>query len=541
MKITSVSTNNHRILGTVKINFFGDSESVDEKLFDEKQTDLVLTAESNQTENHYTYIIGDNAVGKTVLLKSLIFYINNSFRYFADKTLIALNKLYKDGFNKYNYNSMYGSDLTENVLESLNVKRKIHTKPDGSASDFLFDNDAQLLFISSVFDKKIIHQSDRFRSYNYLTKINNTKILFQLAFLKLHNTENVDLLNGLLESPNAKWEIKYGLAYDQNSYNLNFPNHRAFKATNKLNVYKFIDLIDKISIMTSGELDSDKLSSNNVKDFEMIYGLGSFVKLLHSYEGSLADFFDEIRTGRVVSSMRDFLNKFEKPTNLDEQYLIPIKIDIDQYFISYSTGFSLTEFDILLLGMLEDLGIMDSVVKRDDTLLEDLSSGEQSIVRLFSFFADLPLKNQNRNLLVFFDEPENSLHPKWQQSFPENFKLIVEKIYGITGSHFIFSTHSPLIIMKSPLTANSNVIRIYKNDKREIATKQITDVNSYSIEEVLLDEFKISYRDKGLESSVRALLALENDKMKNGDPIHSIESSITLREKINQLFNSLNN
>jgi predicted ATP-dependent endonuclease of OLD family len=165
------------------------------------------------------------------------------------------------------------------------------------------------------------------------------------------------------------------------------------------------------------------------------------------------------------------------------------KTEKDNWEFLFTEVNDLSEFDVNTLLLLEDLNLINLTVLCNDVPVSYMSSGEQSIIRLFSYFADIP---SDENLLVFFDEPENTLHPKWQQNFPIYFRKIVEEIYEIKKSHFIFSTHSPLVVMKSKALSNSNVVRFYKDSQDIFKSQQIININSFSIEEVLLDEFKIS-------------------------------------------------
>lgn len=86
---------------------------------------------------------------------------------------------------------------------------------------------------------------------------------------------------------------------------------------------------------------------------------------------------------------------------------------------------------------MQELNLIDSEIECDDIPIENMSSGEQMLIRVFSLFASLPQNFEMKNLIVLLDEPENSLHPKWQQLFPEYFKSVVENVYGIHSSHFI--------------------------------------------------------------------------------------------------------
>jgi len=71
--------------------------------------------------------------------------------------------------------------------------------------------------------------------------------------------------------------------------------------------------------------------------------------------------------------------------------------------------------------------------------LLDLSSGELSLLCGFLGLA----AHLEDGCVVLIDEPENSLHPEWQQSYVEKLDAILK---GRRGCHFILATHSPLIV-----------------------------------------------------------------------------------------------
>ena len=81
--------------------------------------------------------------------------------------------------------------------------------------------------------------------------------------------------------------------------------------------------------------------------------------------------------------------------------------------------------------------------------LENLSSGEKQILILFTFI----MLSQEKGKIFIIDEPELSLHPKWQSSF-------LEKIQNILPDQvqLIFASHSPLIVSN-----NDNFIKLIKS------------------------------------------------------------------------------
>lgn len=74
-----------------------------------------------------------------------------------------------------------------------------------------------------------------------------------------------------------------------------------------------------------------------------------------------------------------------------------------------------------------------------DLPIANLSSGETQIVLLFALVAF----SEPNNSVFIVDEPELSLHPKWQYEFMESFLKLCSK-----DSQVIIATHSPEIVGK---------------------------------------------------------------------------------------------
>ena len=71
--------------------------------------------------------------------------------------------------------------------------------------------------------------------------------------------------------------------------------------------------------------------------------------------------------------------------------------------------------------------------------LYDLSSGEQALLNLFIYIAG----KIGSNSIICIDEPEVSLHPKWQTEFIVKLQELFDHY---SGCHFIIATHSPQIV-----------------------------------------------------------------------------------------------
>ena len=103
--------------------------------------------------------------------------------------------------------------------------------------------------------------------------------------------------------------------------------------------------------------------------------------------------------------------------------------------------------------------------------IDNLSTGEKQIV----FRGTYLLKNINgiTNGIVLIDEPELSLHPRWQERIIEYYRKMFSK-NGVQNVQIIIATHSEYII-KSALEDKDNILIItLSDDNGKIHTKRIT-------------------------------------------------------------------
>lgn len=530
MKINTVSAHHHIILGTTQINLFGDSEKIKKSYFNKHKSDLVIDVTTENDINYYTYIIGENGAGKTLLFKTIIDFINNTNKEEHDASLERILNLYTD--NKF-YRQIKHMDDTRHELHGSGIyARKFSPDQTENQEDFLEYYDAQLIYISSAFDRSIVHRNDRFRSFNYLSGINQTKFLFFSALRRFERGEAIDVLNTLVGRDQVAWKAASRLRFKTvESYQGG--RFVELRNINGMNIYSFLALMDKLEVDENGVLDESGLSDNERRLFSTIYHSGPFFKFLHNSKMTAADTLRFMRSATTTNRIRKFL---AKKSGKEGDLTIRIRNGESPDFQKRRPSL-FRDNEILLLSLLEHLGLVETEITANKVSIERFSSGEQSLVRLFSFFADLPLPEKQERLIVFFDEPENSLHPKWQHQFPFYFKKIVEEVYGIKNSHFIIATHSPLIVMRTSGEPGMNVLRFYKDEKKQFASEAITDIKKFSIEEILLDEFLVSYREKSREDEVLAMLNERNENQE--DPINSITRSFELRKKIDDLYNSL--
>jgi hypothetical protein len=110
----------------------------------------------------------------------------------------------------------------------------------------------------------------------------------------------------------------------------------------------------------------------------------------------------------------------------------------------------------------------------------DLSSGEY---HLLTTILALGFSLED-GAIVLIDEPENSLHPQWQQEFMET---LFEMCTFMKDGHAVISTHSPLIVSAAP--PDSTVVDL-SNAAEAVPAASVAF--GASADEILFEQFGIA-------------------------------------------------
>ena len=121
--------------------------------------------------------------------------------------------------------------------------------------------------------------------------------------------------------------------------------------------------------------------------------------------------------------------------------------------------------------------------------IEKLSSGEKQIVFRGGFL--LKDKKSIEGAYVLVDEPEISLHPKWQLEILPFIKKLFTNENGVQTSQIIIATHSPFIIHNSNRN-NDKVIILQKDDKGQITVSDKPEYYSWTSNRIVEDAFNVS-------------------------------------------------
>ena len=166
--------------------------------------------------------------------------------------------------------------------------------------------------------------------------------------------------------------------------------------------------------------------------------------------------------------------------------------------------FNILELDVKLKGFSKNEKIMpvfeNSAGEEFD--INDLSSGEKQL-----FLRTLSIKMlEPKNSIILIDEPELSLHPKWQQRIIEVYKKIGE------NNQIIIATHSPHILGS---VSNENIFILYRDEKGKIEAKTGDELySSYGqpVDRVLKDIMGLeSVRTPKIEKDLEELRKLVDE------------------------------
>jgi predicted ATP-binding protein involved in virulence len=173
--------------------------------------------------------------------------------------------------------------------------------------------------------------------------------------------------------------------------------------SNKLNI--FFDRINQI-FEPSNDGKSKDLTIEWLLNKAQVDKLVKIVAIIDEYNNTISDTF------RPVNKFLNIINKFFKDTG--KKLIVD---EVGRLFINKPHGRPLT--------------------------VDELSSGERQLIILFANVIFNKLKESNKNNtaeILIIDEPEISLHIRWQE-------LFIDSLFEASNrTQFVIATHSPDII-----------------------------------------------------------------------------------------------
>ncbi len=196
---------------------------------------------------------------------------------------------------------------------------------------------------------------------------------------------------------------------------------------------------------------------------------------------------------RIIDTMGDDYARI----NLEKEYYEGSQVDILRFFVYEK--------------WLKKMNLVDSVeiflVKKGDRIpILSASSGELTLLSSLIFIS----AHINKNTIILIDEPENSLHPKWQIDYIKN----IVDIFYFHQPKIIIATHSPLIINGG--RTNLNHLSIYKGNRNGFF---LVDSDRKNVEEMYEDYFDVTTPENRFLSEfvMGKLNLLADNKIKRED------------------------
>lgn len=230
-----------------------------------------------------------------------------------------------------------------------------------------------------------------------------------------------------------------------------------------------------LSLNDSNSNKLDEKAISNDAHFQLQNLTNLFVELKHQDDTYIAD---------------KFRNNEQIDSNREE---IEASLNLTRFSTSFSTFFK---------GELEydDTNEKDGCVyfKKGDTKirLQELSSGEQQIVFRGTYLLRDIKKTLNGTALI--DEPEVSLHPRWQKEILAYYQNLF-KVNGEQKSQIFIATHSPFIIEAALKDKDNTLIIVLKNNNGKVSAINLDQSNfvlpTPTLAEINYEAFNIASKD----------------------------------------------
>jgi predicted ATPase len=231
-------------------------------------------------------------------------------------------------------------------------------------------------------------------------------------------------------------------------------------------IYRAIDGLDR----ARSEHDNARLSRvfdllGYAPEIQVRLGLGITPDVAEFALGKrdLEDFSDE--DTRLLTRLRTVSKSKRYSIEWLRRALFPFvsvtKAKTISYSITFDGALRSSPFDKEALRLLRRLGALtlkSVIVRRNDGVEHDLRDASSGQITMLTVFLSVAANLQDGSLILI-DEPETSLHPDWQSRY---IHLMREVFSNFRGCHFVFSTHSPLIVADMPEGAS-----VYSMDRRE--------------------------------------------------------------------------
>ncbi len=329
---------------------------------------------------------------------------------------------------------------------------------------------------------------------NY-TKPENSNVNLEVLFNDSESESKAIAENRIDGYQRNLWEFFNALRNYGYYQNNNTENFESIVTKNLKNLPKIIYLPTRTNfnnVSTRTNTLHKKNEFINIVDSNVFEDIPSYIATRRNY---LANTNEDMKMKEVNKKLSDEINDIFKILDLDIKFM---GLSKDEKSTPMFTNSSKIEFDI-----------------------NALSSGEKQL-----FLRTLSIKMlEPEDSIILIDEPEISLHPKWQQKIIEVYKKIGK------NNQIIVATHSPHILGS---VDKDNVFLLLKDEKGNIISKtgnELYDTYGQPTDRILQDIMGLSsVRTSKVEEELNSLRNLvEEGKYQTN----------TFKEKFQKLSNIL--
>ncbi|WP_164465389.1 AAA family ATPase [Chryseobacterium bernardetii] len=309
----------------------------------------------------------------------------------------------------------------------------------------------------------------------------------ELKYFSYNSEYNINLLIG--ENGSGKSNLLNILAkhYSFSNYNViaiantiydKFPNSKRLKLLKISNGKTIANKSIITSIKNIAENDFRDIR-NIAKTLEYI-GFEPIIRFEFQlrnldYQRSIIDseYSDELKNNLliVLDSMKDFHSKKHVDINFQMKDFYDFKNTSLLKYFSYEK-----EFRKLKLWTSPDIFLR----KQNNLIsLQKASSGELTLLTTLIYLSSVI----NEYSIVLIDEPENSLHPKWQMEYIRK----IDELFYYYQPKMVIATHSPLILNGAELFADK--VNVFKGENGKFV---LHNTKTNNVEEIYQDIFDVT-------------------------------------------------
>lgn len=355
-----------------------------------KEIRLVDMSVVQEGQNTYTCITGKNGIGKSRFISKMA------------KSLTRKAFVIKKNTNNE---------------ERLFINHRNDVYESSEKHEFLNNNKKIIAISTSPFDRFVVHR----KLHNHMVEL-----ISNYTYIGLRGS--VSSSTYLIES--ASKSLLYNFLRNRND------RHEFNKTRDSI---KNLGFEKNIKFILKPTIKSKNLIDHNPSKIELYTNIKGFETPRESIAGKV---YRENQTQKILQIIES-LEKIEDIIKENKTLLIdPFNINTYEKYKKYYLDYYEFIGDILLLIETDILKISDLKLKKinfKEISLNKASSGEQCMIVILLGIAG----HIRDNSVIFIDEPEISLHPKWQEDF---MPTLINAFSSYQKCQFFIATHSPQVV-----------------------------------------------------------------------------------------------